>query len=306
MKAKQCILVGFIGICIMMSGTCGHTGAAAGLPDGFEVLKEKMEQKEIPDVDFARLKFNIPDNLPEEINSIKGYLWSGKNAHPAFYGGVVAHLFLLSYNRETGEMVFFTAWESGLKTKPGWNILTGKANAEDKRRIELKSRTGSGVYILLIKNKDLLILRAYDGYEADMKKIGMITPPASAGVTLPGVTLPFDLRIVQPAAGVPKELGVFSGKWAGVWDGTLDHILVVEEINPPHAVAVYAYGAAREWGIDRPGWSRVRGEFIDSTTLKLSLPRPATVIYRMLQDGTLDATYEYARGTSRAKMTRMK
>jgi len=126
-------------------------------------------------------------------------------------------------------------------------------------------------------------------------------PQASASVPLPS-----DLRIVQPSTGVSKELGVFSGKWTGVWDGILNHILVVEEINPPHAIAVYAYGAAREWGIDRPNWSRVRGEFIDGTTLKLSLPRPATVIYRMRQDGTLDATYEYARGTSRAKMTRMK
>jgi hypothetical protein len=40
-------------------------------------------------------------------------------------------------------------------------------------------------------------------------------------------------------------------------------------------------------------------------TLKLSLRRPATVLYRMQPDGTLDATYEWAGGISRATLTRV-
>jgi hypothetical protein len=103
---------------------------------------------------------------------------------------------------------------------------------------------------------------------------------------------------------VPKQVAEFSGKWFGVWDNILDHTLVVEEIDPPHVIAIYAWGASAQWRIDRPGWSRVRGELIDGR-LKLSLPRPATVIYRMLPDGSLDATYEWQGGTSRAKMKRM-
>jgi hypothetical protein len=122
--------------------------------------------------------------------------------------------------------------------------------------------------------------------------------------TIP-VPLPSDFRVVTPPPTVPKELAAFSGKWSGVWDGILDHILVVEEIDPTHAVVIYAWGTSTQWRIDRPGWSRVRGEFVGSA-LKLSLPRPATVIYRMRADGTLDATYEWTGGISRAKMTRTK
>jgi len=44
------------------------------------------------------------------------------------------------------------------------------------------------------------------------------------------VPLPADVRIVPPSTEVPKEFAAFSGKWQGVWDQTLDHILVVEEI----------------------------------------------------------------------------
>ena len=118
------------------------------------------------------------------------------------------------------------------------------------------------------------------------------------------VKLPQDLRIVPPAATVPRQVAEFSGKWYGVWDNILDHILVVEEINPPNVIAIYAFGVASQWGIERAGWVRVRGELTDGG-LKLSLARPATVIYRMLPDGSLDATYEWRGGISRAKMKRM-
>jgi hypothetical protein len=48
----------------------------------------------------------------------------------------------------------------------------------------------------------------------------------------------------------------------------------------------------------------VHGEFVEGT-LKLSLRRPATVRYRMQPDGTLDATYAWAGGISRATLTRV-
>jgi hypothetical protein len=103
---------------------------------------------------------------------------------------------------------------------------------------------------------------------------------------------------------VAQQLAAFSGKWSGVWDGILHHVLVVKEIDPPHAVVIYAWGTAPQWQIDRPGWSRVQGKCVDGV-LTLSLRRPATVIYRLQPDGTLDATYEWAGGISRAHLTRV-
>jgi hypothetical protein len=127
---------------------------------------------------------------------------------------------------------------------------------------------------------------------------GSATPPSVA-------PLPVDVRIVPPEAAVLQPLAAFSGKWFGVWDGILQHVLVVEAITPPHAVVIYAWGTAPQWQIARSGWSRVQGEFVDGA-LKLSLRRPATAMYRLQPDGTLDATYEWAGGISRANLTRVK
>jgi hypothetical protein len=127
---------------------------------------------------------------------------------------------------------------------------------------------------------------------------GSAMPPSVA-------PLPSDVRIVPPVAAVPKQLAAFSGKWSGVWDGILPHVLVVEEITPPHAVVIYAWGTAPQWQTAQPGWSRVQGEFVEGV-LKLSLRRPATAMYRLQPDGTLDATYAWAGGLSRANLTPVK
>jgi hypothetical protein len=123
------------------------------------------------------------------------------------------------------------------------------------------------------------------------------TPPSEA-------SLPSEVRLVPPDATVPQQLAAFTGKWSGVWDGILAHVLVVEEIAPPAAVVIYGWGTAPQWHIEQSGWERVHAEFVEGT-LKLSLRRPATVLYRLQPDGTLEATYEWAGGISRATLTRV-
>jgi imidazolonepropionase-like amidohydrolase len=126
-----------------------------------------------------------------------------------------------------------------------------------------------------------------------------LTP--AAGATPPSaVPLPGSIEIIPPAPGVGPEAAVFSGAWSGRWDGVLEHRLVVEDIDPPTARVIYAWGS----GVGRPGWTRVRGELVEGT-LTLTLPRPATVTYRQQPDSTLDATYEWTGGRSQAQMTRM-
>jgi len=169
------LMVSFV---ILGGGICCKALADEGLPDGFKVLKEKKEKKEIPAADFAKFKFEIPDKLPDEITNLKGYLWSGTSSHPARVKGqgTATYLFLIGFNQQTGEMSFFRAWEAAPRTDPGWAILTGKTDTEDKGRIALTSKSGNP-FTLLIKNKDSLVVRSPSGYEADMKKIGTINPP---------------------------------------------------------------------------------------------------------------------------------
>jgi hypothetical protein len=63
--------------------------------------------------------------------------------------------------------------------------------------------------------------------------------PASGGVPLPA-----SLRIVPPDRRVASEVAAFSGKWFGTWKGDVqgEHILVVEAIDPPHALVINAWG----------------------------------------------------------------
>ena len=169
------LMVSFV---ILGGGICCKVLADEGLPDGFKILKERMEKKEIPDADFAKFKFHIPEAVPDEINNLKGYLWSGNLFIPFIEteAGAVTYLFLINFNKETGEMAFFRAWEKAGQFKPGLTIMTGKVSAESKGKIELKAKDGS-LFMLLIKDKDHLTLSSPGGYDADMKKIGTISPP---------------------------------------------------------------------------------------------------------------------------------
>jgi hypothetical protein len=171
------LMVSFV---ILGGGICYQVEADEGLPDGFKILKEKMEKNEIPNVDFTQFKFFTPGSVPDEINNLKGYLWSGKLIHPAYIAhkeGPIAYLFLVNYNKETGDITIFYTFEAGEKTKPGRAALRGKVGTEDKGKIELKTGDGSP-FTLMIKDKEHLILRSGpSGRDADMKKIGTISSP---------------------------------------------------------------------------------------------------------------------------------
>ncbi|HKA54711.1 MAG TPA: ABC transporter substrate-binding protein [Candidatus Binatia bacterium] len=126
-----------------------------------------------------------------------------------------------------------------------------------------------------------------------------------------GVPLPDRLRIVPPDRRVAPELAAFSGKWFGAWEGDVqgEHILVVETIDPPHALVIYAWGNSTGGaGTVHPqrlesDWLRLRGHFVEGT-LQMSLPGGATLICRLQPDGTLAATQTWRGAVSRATMTR--
>lgn len=125
--------------------------------------------------------------------------------------------------------------------------------------------------------------------------------PTRPTATIP---LPQDVKIVAPEPTLSPEIKAFSGKWVGVWDRILEHILIVEQINPPNATAIYAHGKAASWNIADPNFFRVQAQ-IEPGVLTLILGRPATVTYRLQSDGTLDASYEWRGGRSYTKMKRL-
>jgi hypothetical protein len=119
------------------------------------------------------------------------------------------------------------------------------------------------------------------------------------------VALPPDTKVETPASSVPREQAAFAGKWQGVWDGKLPHILVVERITPEGVDVIYATGHSMEWRMS-PSWTRAKGKFVDTRTLAVTLSRPATATYVMQPDGTIDATYEWAGPRAKARLERVK
>jgi putative ABC transport system substrate-binding protein len=127
-----------------------------------------------------------------------------------------------------------------------------------------------------------------------------------------GVPLPERIRIVPPDRRVAPELAVFSGKWFGTLAGDvkLEFILVVEAIDPPHALVIVAWGNGTVGaGTANPrrilsDWQRLRGKFVEGT-LQVSLPGGATLIYRLQPGGTLAATQTWHGEVSHATMTRV-
>lgn len=119
------------------------------------------------------------------------------------------------------------------------------------------------------------------------------------------VALPGNIAIVQPGDSIPAEIRNFSGKWYGIWDDILKHILVVEQISAQDDVAVvYGYSAAPSLNIQKAGWTRIKAKF-DAGSLKGTLGNGAVVTYKLQPNGTLEATWEQKGAISHATLKKM-
>ncbi len=103
--------------------------------------------------------------------------------------------------------------------------------------------------------------------------------------------LPDDAVVVPPNSKVPATIRKFSGKWFGVTEGILDHLLVVEKINENLEVdAIFSWGVAYQWNIFEPGWQRFKGK-IENQKLIISDDQ-LQITYQFNSEGNLDAVYE--------------
>jgi hypothetical protein len=111
--------------------------------------------------------------------------------------------------------------------------------------------------------------------------IGLLSACATGAIRTP---LPTNIRIQAPDPSVPRDVAVFSGKWAGLWGGQLDHTLVVEKIEGNTASVIYSHGTNNNWFITQPGFFRARGTIANGV---LTVPlRGVTVTYTVVEGGT--------------------
>lgn len=105
------------------------------------------------------------------------------------------------------------------------------------------------------------------------------------------VALPEDLEILPPATAVAPERAAFSGLWAGVWSGELNHILAIEQVEADSAKLVFANGVAEYWGIDQASWFRATARFAgDALTFKHTFDSTWTITYRRNEADILSGT----------------
>lgn len=117
------------------------------------------------------------------------------------------------------------------------------------------------------------------------------------------VPLPSDLKIVLPDASIPEEFARFSGKWHGLWDEKMGHILVVERIVTPEEVhVIYAYEKFPEYRAYTANWHRVIGKFKNGE-LYLELREGEIAIYKY-KNGRLIASYRKGPYHSVATLTK--
>ena len=106
-----------------------------------------------------------------------------------------------------------------------------------------------------------------------------------------GVVLPTNSVARPPSDGLAAAVKVFSGRWEGLWDGRMPHVLVVEEIKSnTEAVVLYAWQEPPADNAWSAGWYRTTAA-IDGNTLRVPLRNGKKAWYEFLPDGTLKAGY---------------
>ena len=137
------------------------------------------------------------------------------------------------------------------------------------------------------------------------KRQDIVSRPAATDKHTPAcdAPVPADVRILPPAASVPRAHAKFSGQWGPArWNGKVCHILFVEEVTDyGKARIVYSHGAVIGRRNVKPSYSRSTADIVDGKLIRtVEHPRRGTVVvtYWFSGDNTLWGTYRTSTGSS--------
>ncbi len=94
--------------------------------------------------------------------------------------------------------------------------------------------------------------------------------------------------MVPPERGVAEIYAAFYGKWEGTWGQELNSKLVVFEVTPPTAKAVYAWGTSKE--VRNSGNQILTGGF-NGEELIFTTENGAVITFKMNSNGSLSGKY---------------
>ena len=112
------------------------------------------------------------------------------------------------------------------------------------------------------------------------------------GLDFGDMPLPSDLHVTSPDESLPLALRRYSGVWAGVFDGALSTLLVVEHVTETRFSVMFAHGIDEDSGANQGHAGRYQARF-QNGALQFSVAgaRPGQLYFRMLSDTSLDATF---------------
>ena len=130
-----------------------------------------------------------------------------------------------------------------------------------------------------------------------------IVPSAAFGDRLvDGVPIPDDAKVVPASAAAPESQQRFLGAWVGRWGGGLQHILIVESLQPDGSASViYGWGGSSGLSIT-PGFIRL-GANLSGDTLTIESSFNAT--YKLTSATSATASYRRGEGRSQADMVKV-
>jgi hypothetical protein len=182
-----------------------------------------------------------PDrSLPKELSAFFG-------KYQGDYGGISYFIIVAQIDKEKA---ILHIWRDGFTGAPGfngWETVKAEVFKEGGRyQLWYRSRIGQeGSSEATLEGKFLRLTSKWG-----MLRLSRV--PESA-VSL---TLPDDLKMVQPDPSLPKELSAFFGKWEGA-DGVMQYLYIVEKIDNEKA-SLYFY-RSRSSEIAGAGWLRYEG-----------------------------------------------
>lgn len=153
-----------------------HTSYVGGAEQTKVEFRDGMiifPEKDIPEVNLTKLKFNIPDNCPPEILNLKGKLFRGELVHALnSTNKVITYFMLLSYNPDIKEMIAYFVMDKGYENKPTKSMRSGLYDPENGT--VLKSATTKHItqeYRLTFLKNGQPRIRTSNGRDGDYKAV---------------------------------------------------------------------------------------------------------------------------------------
>ena len=112
------------------------------------------------------------------------------------------------------------------------------------------------------------------------------------GLDFSSIPLPDGIEVKPPSPDLLPELAGFSGVWGGVFRGSINTLLIVEEVTDQGARVVFGHGIDEDWGADKGHAARYQAEVVNGALrFETDSPKQGRINFKIRSDNALEAIY---------------